>query len=61
MIDWHEKYLEEFYRVMPAKIASGELKCVEHICPGLESAGQGLVDMLTGATTGKAVIVLEDE
>ena len=61
VIDWHEKYLDEFYHVAPKKIVSGELKCHESVSHGLETAGSAFVDMLTGMTTGKAVIVLSDE
>ncbi|KAI0310798.1 hypothetical protein OF83DRAFT_1088127 [Amylostereum chailletii] len=61
VIDWHQKYLDEFYKVLPGKIASGELKCVEYICRGLEGVGQGFVDMMTGGSTGKTVVVLADD
>ena len=60
VIDWHEQYLQEFYNVIPKKIASGELKSFEYICSGLENAGQAFVDMLLGMSVGKTVVVLED-
>ncbi|KAI5118892.1 hypothetical protein M0805_002808 [Coniferiporia weirii] len=61
VVDWHEKYLAEFYATMPGKLARKEIEYVEHIIDGLEAASQGFVDMLIGKTKGKAVIVIADE
>ncbi|KIP02444.1 hypothetical protein PHLGIDRAFT_122457 [Phlebiopsis gigantea 11061_1 CR5-6] len=61
VIDWHEKYLSEFYKTVPEEIAAGRLKCYESVYRGLQSAGQGFKDMLTGASTGKTVIVISEE
>ena len=61
VIDWHDKYLEEFWKVMPAEIASGNIKCVEHICNSLQEAGRGFVDMMEGRNVGKTVVVLSEE
>ncbi|TBU55126.1 NAD(P)-binding protein [Dichomitus squalens] len=55
------KYQEEFDRTFPARVASGEIKYKEHIVRGLENAGQGLVDVLTGKNFGKTVLVVADE
>lgn len=60
VIDWHEKYLEEFWKVVPDAIASGELKSLEHVVHGLKETGKGFVDMMTGANIGKTVIVIEN-
>ncbi|VDB92596.1 unnamed protein product [Peniophora sp. CBMAI 1063] len=61
VIDWHDMYLAEFYSVVPKKIADGEIKVIEHICDNFEHAGQAFVNMLTGKSIGKSVIVLRDE
>ncbi|KAH8110288.1 hypothetical protein DFH11DRAFT_1547594 [Phellopilus nigrolimitatus] len=61
VIDWHEKYLSEFYATMPGKLARGEIRYVEHVYHGLDAASQGLVDVLTGKTVGKAVVVIADD
>ena len=61
MLDWHKKYEEEFYEVMPRLLASGEVKCLEHIYNGLEEAGQAMRDILVGSNKGKAVVVISDE
>ncbi|KAI0083057.1 hypothetical protein BDY19DRAFT_981056 [Irpex rosettiformis] len=61
VIDWHGRYLEEFWRVMPSEIATGNIKCFEHVCYGLGEAGRGFVDMMEGRSVGKAVIVLSEE
>ncbi|TBU57233.1 NAD(P)-binding protein [Dichomitus squalens] len=55
------KYQEEFDRTFPARVASGEIKYKEHIVRGLENAGQGLVDVLTGKNFGKCVLVVAAE
>ena len=61
MIDWHDKYLNEFYEVVPNMVASGQLQCFDHLCHGLEDAGRGFVDMMTGKNVGKTTIIVSDE
>jgi len=60
VIDWHEKYAQEFYETMPKLVASGEIKCLEHVYEGLEKAGQALQDVLTGENRGKAVVEIAE-
>lgn len=55
------KYDDEFYEVVPAKIASGELKYSEHVYEGLESAGDVILAVQKGTNTGKAVVHVADE
>lgn len=55
---WAHKYEEEFYKVIPGRIASGEIKYTEDLTEGLENAGHGLVSVLQGTNTGKVVIVV---
>lgn len=52
----HSQYQEEFYKVFPAKLASGEYKFRENILNGLEGIPQGFVDMLAGKNEGKVVV-----
>ncbi|KAL0961288.1 hypothetical protein HGRIS_006248 [Hohenbuehelia grisea] len=54
------KYTAEFRREVPALIASGELKVLEHRTEGLEKAGHALVDVLTGKNHGKSVVIVAD-
>ena len=61
VIDWHEKYGQEFYETMPQLIDSGEISHMEHIYKGFEEAGQAIQDILTGKNRGKVVIVLSEE
>lgn len=61
VIDWHDQYLAEFYRTMPAKFAKGEIRYIEHIYKGLEEAGRGLRELLEGKTVGKPVCVIAEE
>lgn len=56
----HPDLIEEFNRVFPEKIASGEIKHREHVYPGLEQAGQAILDVQKGDNKAKAVIVISD-
>ncbi len=56
-----EEYSEAFYNEIPGRIARGEIKYVEYVKHGLQSAGQLLVDVLRGDNFGKAVIVVADD
>ena len=60
VIDWHEKYGQEFYETMSQLVASGEIKYVEHIYRGFEEAGQALRDILSGKNKGKVVVEVAD-
>ena len=61
VVDWEEEYGEEFFATIPAMVASGKLKYLATIYKGLNEAGQGLTDLMTGANIGKAVVVIADE
>ncbi|TFK22693.1 alcohol dehydrogenase, partial [Coprinopsis marcescibilis] len=50
------KYDEEFYNVVPEKLANGELKYKEHIWDGLESVGEAILAVQKGLNTAKAII-----
>ncbi|TBU46930.1 alcohol dehydrogenase [Dichomitus squalens] len=55
------KYREEFYATVPGQIARGEIQYKEYVLRGLDKAGQGLLDVLTGKNFGKCVIIVADE
>ncbi|KZT03633.1 NAD(P)-binding protein [Laetiporus sulphureus 93-53] len=57
----HEKWLADFYKEIPPKVASGEFKHKEDISKGLGSAGQAILDVLTGKNKGKKVILVAEE
>ncbi|KAJ3786771.1 hypothetical protein GGU10DRAFT_332059 [Lentinula aff. detonsa] len=59
--DLAPKWEEEFYKVIPKKLASGEFKFREDITTGLENSGQAIRDVQIGANTGKKVIVVAQE
>ncbi|PPQ74726.1 hypothetical protein CVT26_005109 [Gymnopilus dilepis] len=50
------KWDDEFRKVVPPLVASGEIKYKEHIYHGLESDGQALLDVQTGNNKAKAVV-----
>ncbi|KAJ6555448.1 hypothetical protein DFH09DRAFT_1318232 [Mycena vulgaris] len=55
------KYEEEFYATVPPALASGELKYSEDVSYGLAKIGDVLLAVQTGATKGKAVVVVAEE
>ena len=55
------KYDDEFYKSMPARVASGEIKYKEHLVKGLEKTGQALLDVLSGDNFGKSAVVVSEE
>ncbi|KAI0634325.1 NAD-P-binding protein [Trametes polyzona] len=55
------KYVAEFYKSFPARVASGEIKYKEHRVNGLEKAGEAILDVLKGGNFGKSVIIVADE
>ena len=59
--DLFEKYLEQFMRDIPPRVAKGEIKYTEDKRQGLQSVGQLMYDVQAGKNTGKAVIVVADE
>ncbi|KAJ8087197.1 hypothetical protein PM082_006027 [Marasmius tenuissimus] len=61
VFDLAPKWQEDFYKVVPQKIASGELKHREDITKGLENVGQALVDVQRGNNFGKKVILVADD
>lgn len=53
------KYAADFYAMVPAQAAKGELKWQEHVYRGLDGTHQALLDVQTGKNEGKAVVVLD--
>ena len=56
-----DKYEEEFYSVVPHKLAINELKYMEDVAEGLEKAGEVLLAVQRGWNKGKAVIKVAEE
>ena len=56
-----EKYVDQFYKEIPELLASGQLKYTEDVSKGLESVGDGLLEVQKGANTGKKVIIVADD
>lgn len=56
-----EKYNDVFFKDIPPKVISGEIKYAEYSKRGLGEAGGLLLDVLTGKNVGKAIIVVADE
>ncbi|KAJ3837655.1 hypothetical protein F5878DRAFT_621775 [Lentinula raphanica] len=59
--DLAPKWEAEFYKIIPKKLASGEIKFSEDITYGLENSGQAIRDVQIGTNTGKKVIVVAQE
>jgi NADPH-dependent curcumin reductase CurA len=55
-----EKYEDEFYETVPARIAKGELKYREDVTVGLEKVGEAILAVQTGKNNGKSVIHVAD-
>ncbi|KDQ64390.1 hypothetical protein JAAARDRAFT_75057 [Jaapia argillacea MUCL 33604] len=60
VLEFMDKYLSEFYEVIPPKLASGELKYTEDITRGLENVGEAILAVQTGKNKGKSVIVVAE-
>ncbi|KAF9464072.1 hypothetical protein BDZ94DRAFT_1257474 [Collybia nuda] len=56
-----EKYIEEFYATVPAKLASGEIKYTEEIVRGLDAVGEAMLSVQKGTNKAKLVVVVADE
>ncbi|KAJ7599665.1 NAD(P)-binding protein [Mycena floridula] len=52
----YPKHEGEFSRTIPQLVASGELKYREDITVGLDKADIGLLNLFTGANTGKSLV-----
>ncbi|KZP17719.1 hypothetical protein FIBSPDRAFT_956989 [Athelia psychrophila] len=55
------KYDELFYKEVLGKIASGEIKYKEDRAIGLEKVGEAILDVQTGKTKGKSVVIVAEE
>lgn len=55
------KYDEEFYRTIPPKLASGELKYAEEVTKGLDKVGDVILAVQKGQNKAKAVILVAEE
>jgi len=55
------KYMDAFYKEVPALLASEELKYKENNTRGLEKATEALLDMLKGVYIGKSNIEVADQ
>jgi len=55
------KYGAEFREVVPAMVARGELKYLEHVIKGLEHAEEAIVGVLKGENVGKSVIMVAED
>ncbi|KAK0231950.1 hypothetical protein EDD85DRAFT_849396 [Armillaria nabsnona] len=59
--DLTDKWKDEFYRVVPKKIASGEFKYAEDITNGLEYAGEVIRRIQTGQNIAKSVVLVAED
>ena len=56
----HFHLLPDFYREIPPKVASGEIKYREDIKHGLHSVPQAIYDVQTGKNEGKSIVMVAD-
>ncbi len=61
VMELRERWQEEFYKVVPKKIANGEFKYTEDVTRGLDKAGEAILEVQKGLNTGKKVIVVADD
>ncbi|KAJ3906694.1 hypothetical protein F5879DRAFT_944932 [Lentinula edodes] len=61
VFDHQERYLDEFYEVIPKKLASGEFKYTEDITRGLDKGGEAILEVQKGVNTAKKIIVVADD
>ncbi|KAK0189999.1 hypothetical protein F5146DRAFT_647302 [Armillaria mellea] len=59
--DLTDKWKDEFYRVIPKKIASGQFKYAEDITTGLEHAGEAIRRIQTGQNIAKSVVLVAED
>ncbi|GBE89550.1 Zinc-type alcohol dehydrogenase-like protein [Sparassis crispa] len=57
----YAKYDEQFYKEIPKRVASGEIKYSEDFTEGLENAGQAILDVQLGKNNGKKIIRVAGE
>lgn len=55
------KYLEQFYKDVPALVANGNIKHREHVWVGLDKVGEAMLAVQKGENKAKAVIHVADE
>lgn len=55
------KYVDEFYKEIPAKLARGELSYLEHRVVGLDHVGDALLAVQKGQNLGKSVVIVADD
>lgn len=61
VFDHHHKYGEEFYKIVPEKLANGELKYTEDATKGLENGGEAILEVQKGVNTAKKIIIVADD
>ncbi|KAJ3755467.1 NAD(P)-binding protein [Lentinula raphanica] len=61
VFDLQDKYQEDFFKEIPGKLASGELKYTEDVTRGLDKAGEAIVDVLKGVNRAKKIVLVADE
>ncbi|CAA7262725.1 unnamed protein product [Cyclocybe aegerita] len=54
-------YIDQFYRELTPKVASGEIKYREHVYSGLESVGEAILAVQKGENRAKAVVHVADD
>ncbi|KAJ4477152.1 hypothetical protein J3R30DRAFT_3291504, partial [Lentinula aciculospora] len=57
----HERYKDDFYQVIPKKLASGEFEYTEDITRGLAKGGEAILEVQKGVNTAKKIIVVADD
>jgi NADPH-dependent curcumin reductase CurA len=56
IIDYYERYYEEFLAQMGPWIEQGKVRFAEHMVEGLEQSPQAFIDLLRGDNFGKVVV-----
>lgn len=59
--DHEAQYADAFYATVPGQVARGELRYTETVVRSLDDAPQLFIDVMRGANSGKAVVVLDTD
>ena len=61
LLDFLDKYTEQFYADIPKMVKEGRIKYTEDANTGLQSAGDAILDVQMGRNQGKKIVVVAQE
>ena len=61
LLDFLEKYREQFYAEFPKMVKDGRIKYTEDVSEGLQNAGEAILDVQMGRNKGKKIVMVAYE